>query len=352
MIAVSSAYPDPDSAGNRTSLAVRLTRAWFRGDRWLWLLRPLGLLFGVVVAWRLANFRRHPPAPLPVPLWIVGNIVIGGSGKSPLTLWLVDWLRARGRRPGIISRGHGGHDPGPRLVQPDDDAARVGDEPLMLRLRSDAPVCIGRDRVAAARWLLEHTDVDWIVSDDGLQHHRLARDLEIITFDGERGAGNGWLLPAGPLREPVSRLTDALVVAIDRQVASLDVPQHVVRLRAGGFLDAAGRPVESVPERLLAVCGIGHPERFFQTLRALGHDVEGVALADHGDLDPADWVARASRADRMLVLTEKDAARCLRQLRELDPARVRVLRIELEVPDSLCQLLSFSFQRQCGVDRS
>lgn len=330
------------------ALALAVSSAWFRGARWLILLRPLALLFGLIVYLRRKRMARRPPAPFDAPVWVVGNIVVGGSGKSPMTLWLVDWLRDRGHRPGVVSRGYGGTERGPHLVSPEDGAARVGDEPLMIRRRAGVPVCVARDRAAGVRQLLRDSNVDWVVSDDGLQHYRMHRDLEIVTFDGALGLGTGWMLPAGPLREPVSRLADAIVVSMNRCVEVAGIEQHVVKLQPEQFLDADGKPVPAPPRRLLAVCAIGHPDRFFQTLRDMGHDVEGHALADHSDFDPESWMRRARSDGRALVMTEKDAARCVERLRALgetlEPAPVYVLRVRLEVPPALVARLE---RRRC-----
>ena len=194
------------AAEDARGAAARLEAIWRRGGVAQWLLRPLALLHATLVGLRRGLYRagllrrKH----LPVPMIVVGNRVAGGAGKTPVTIALVEALRAAGRRPGIVSRGHGRSDLAAlHEVQPQDPAATCGDEPLLMRRRTGAPVGAGRDRAAAARQLLARPpDTDVIVCDDGLQHLRLARDIEIVVFD-ERGAGNGWLLPAGPLREPV-----------------------------------------------------------------------------------------------------------------------------------------------------
>src|SRR5689334_13067251 len=176
------------------------------------LLYPLSLLYGAVSGARRA---MAAPVKLPVPVVVVGNLTAGGTGKTPLTLWLAEFLRARGRTPGIVSRGYGGHAGAPRRVLPDSDPLACGDEPVLLARRSGCEVWIGANRVAAARSLLASRPAcDVVLSDDGLQHYRLARDVELCVVDGERGFGNGWLLPAGPLRESPARLgrADAIVI--------------------------------------------------------------------------------------------------------------------------------------------
>ncbi|MEO6354770.1 MAG: tetraacyldisaccharide 4'-kinase, partial [Burkholderiaceae bacterium] len=187
-------------------LESTLSRAWLRRGLLACALWPLSRLFGTLLALRRALYRCGWLAAvrLPVPVIIVGNVFVGGTGKTPLTIWLVEALRRAGRAPGVISRGYGASTTTPRLVLPDATPQQVGDEPLLIARRAQCPVVVGRDRVAAAKALLAaHPELDCIVSDDGLQHYRLARDVEIVLFDG-RGAGNGWLLPAGPLREPAA----------------------------------------------------------------------------------------------------------------------------------------------------
>jgi tetraacyldisaccharide 4'-kinase len=247
---------------------------------------------------------------------VVGNIFIGGTGKTPLTIWLAETLLAAGFRPGIISRGHGGAGSAPRPVTADALAGEVGDEPLLIARRTGCPVMVGRDRPAAGRALLAaHPDVNVIISDDGLQHYALQRDIEIVLFDG-RGAGNGWLLPAGPLREPVSRkrdftvvnapaLTPPLAAAVGAAPFRMQLAGQVAeRMMARGeriaLKDLAGR-------RLAAAAGIGNPERFFAMLRAQGLAFAAVPLPDHHDF--LDQPFAHVDAD-IILITEKDAVKC------------------------------------------
>ncbi|HJX57889.1 MAG TPA: tetraacyldisaccharide 4'-kinase, partial [Thiobacillus sp.] len=196
-----------------------LQHLWARTGVLTLLLSPLAALFAAVSGLRRLAYRRGwlTAISVGVPVIIVGNLTAGGSGKTPLTIWLVNWLRAQGYRPGVVSRGYGGAARGCVDVQPDSNPAEVGDEPLLIRVKTSAPVVVGRDRVAAARSLLaRHPGVDVIVSDDGLQHYRLQRDLELVVIDAATGLGNGWPLPAGPLREPRSRLrsVDAVIQVV------------------------------------------------------------------------------------------------------------------------------------------
>ncbi|HEY1991289.1 MAG TPA: tetraacyldisaccharide 4'-kinase, partial [Gammaproteobacteria bacterium] len=189
-------------------MSAWLLRRWYSPHP-VWFLIPLAWVF-----WLLSNLRRMllRPASLPVPLIVVGNITVGGTGKTPFVLWLADELKRRGRKPGIVTRGYCGDAATAEYVQPDSDPKRVGDETVLLARRSGVPVVAGRDRVAAAELLLQTAQVDVILSDDGLQHYRLPRCHEIVLLDGSRGLGNGWLLPAGPLRETEARLGGVQVV--------------------------------------------------------------------------------------------------------------------------------------------
>jgi len=206
-----------------SSLESTLTRAWLRRGPLACALWPLSRLFRALAAARAGLYRTgvFKAVRLPVPVVVVGNIFIGGTGKTPLTIWLVEALRAAGFTPGVISRGHGGKGEGAHEVTPASSAQQAGDEPLLIARRTGCPVMVGRARAEAGRALLAaHPEVDVLVADDGLQHYALGRDVEIVLFDG-RGVGNGWLLPAGPLREPPSRRRDFTVVNAPEIPASL-----------------------------------------------------------------------------------------------------------------------------------
>jgi tetraacyldisaccharide 4'-kinase len=321
-----------------------------RGIEHLWtrrsavpaLLLPLSVLFGLIVALRRALFRAgiFRTHRLPVPVIVVGNLTVGGSGKTPLVLWLTAQLRAQGRHPGIVSRGYGGtaggSASGPRAVMPGDDPALVGDEPALLAARAGVPVWIGADRPAAAAALLAaHPDCDCIVSDDGLQHTALARDVEIAVVDGARGFGNGWLLPAGPLREPLSRLAGVDAVVVNGPGTPDGLPADAFRMQLeGGLLRNLRDPSHSVPasalagQRVHALAGIGDPERFFRHLEALGLTLLRHPFPDHyaytaADLDISDTEA--------IVMTEKDAVKCAAYATE----RCWVLPVEARVDEAL-----------------
>ena len=291
-------------------------------------LSPLSLLFGAAAAARRAAFHSGMVARsrLPVPVIVAGNITAGGTGKTPLTLWLAARLRARGYTPGIVCRGYGGSSTAPRRVLPDSDPYVVGDEAVLLARRSGCEVWTAADRAAAGRALLAgaRPACDVVISDDGLQHYALERDVEVCVVDAARGFGNGWLLPAGPLREPPSRLAtvDAVVIHAGDGVAShpslgamgADIPRFTMQLQGSEFRnlrDSARRvgPGYFRGRRAHAVAGIGHPERFFSHLRALGIDFTGHPWPDHHPFTASDLAFEGADA---VLMTEKDAVKCRR----------------------------------------
>ncbi len=285
------------------------------------LLAPVAALFAAVVALRRAAYltgilRRQR---LPVPVVIVGNLTVGGTGKTPLVLWLVQSLRARGFKPGVVSRGYRGSAKLSEVTQ-DSDPDQVGDEPVLIARRARCPVWIGRSRVAAAHALLaHHPQVDIVVSDDGLQHYALQRDVEIVAVDSARGFGNGWMLPAGPLREPIARLSSVdAVVANGGAIAALPVPVFEMRIE-GALLRNVLNPECTVATGSLsgknvhAVAGIGNPQRFFGHLQRLGISFTAHAFADHHSFTPSELEFPGAEA---LLMTEKDAIKCATFARE------------------------------------
>jgi tetraacyldisaccharide 4'-kinase len=293
-------------------MSAWLLRRWYSPYP-VWFLIPLAWLF-----WLLSSLRRSayalgitPVATLPVPVIVVGNITVGGTGKTPFVIWLAQELRKRGHRPGIVTRGYGGRVDAPRRAESDSGPDMVGDEALLLARHSGAPVAVGRDRVAAAKLLPR--DVDVILSDDGLQHYRLARQHEIVLLDGSRGLGNGWLLPAGPLRETVARLQGPQVVIKMTPDGGFTWPDAArMRLKADtavNMKDGKRRPLSSFSaQRVHAIAAIGNPRQFFATLEAAGLHVDGRALPDHAtpaadDLEFGD--------DLPVFMTEKDTVKCV-----------------------------------------
>lgn len=306
----------------RTRLQLALIETWQRRGLLAWLLSPLALLYYCVIVCRRALYalgiRRC--TRLDVPTVVIGNLYVGGTGKTPLTVELVRALAERGWHPGIVSRGYGALDSAPRLVLPADDARQVGDEPLLIVRATTAPVAVAKQRVAAARLLREaHPECDVIIADDGLQHLQLARDMEIALLH-YRGLGNGWMLPAGPLREPRSRLdrVDALVLNGDVPTIAGAAPRYRMRTHlASAFalhqpklrieLSSLAAEQRSHGWRFTAAAGIGAPDRFFAMLRDAGLVIDELPLADHFDFTVNPFSACA--ADRILM-TEKDAVKC------------------------------------------
>lgn len=310
-------------------------RHWYRLSPVSLLLYPFSLVFGLAVSARRMLYRAGAlsSASAGIPVIVVGNLTVGGTGKTPLILALAKILRARGLRPGVISRGYRGATARPRAVAAGDDAAQVGDEPLLIAERCGCPVWIGADRVAASRALrAAHPACDVILCDDGLQHYRLQRDFEIAVED-ERGLGNGFLLPAGPLREPGGRRVDAKVqnggaaraAAFSMQLA----PAGFYRV---GYESARLAPADLSGKRLHAVAGIGNPDRFFAQLSQMGLAFTAHPFPDHHAFREADLVF----ADCDLVLmTEKDAVKC----RRFGRRDLVALRVEAEVDPALAELI-------------
>ncbi len=270
-------------------------------------LLPFSWIFKAIIALRRWSFRvglRHSYRA-PVPVVVVGNITVGGTGKTPFVIWLAQRLQAHGLRPGIVSRGVGGaRHRQPHWVSSSDASILVGDEALLLREQAACPVVIGIDRAAAVNHLLATTVCDVVISDDGLQHYRMGRDLEIVMVDQTRQFGNSHVLPAGPLREPLSRLreVDHLIMQGERDFYL--APQQIVNLCDPQQCYA----VNEFPQRMIhAVAGIGHPQRFFAALREQGFTLIEHVFPDHHRYVPEDL----QFADAYpIVMTEKDAVKC------------------------------------------
>lgn len=296
---------------------MSLQQAWQRRGPLAWSLWPLSWIYGALAALyrSLYQLRLRRIEHLPVPVVVVGNVVAGGAGKTPVVVAVVEHLQALGLRPGVISRGYGRRDDGGcHEVRPDEtDAARSGDEPLLVARRCRVPVVVGAHRVQAARRLLAlHPQTQVLVSDDGLQHAPLGRDIEICVFDA-RGTGNGWLLPAGPLREPWPRAADLVLRPAEvKGIEGFDIARRLApqAVRADGTRRPLADFAAPGAPGVLAVAGIAQPEAFFAMLRAAGIlPTRTLALPDHHDFDqpPLDLPA-----DLALVCTEKDAVKLWR----------------------------------------
>jgi tetraacyldisaccharide 4'-kinase len=292
----------------------RLLAAWYTGHPALVLLRPLEALYRWVVTRKRARFLSGESASYraPVPVIVVGNITVGGTGKTPMILWLIEHCRQQGLKVGVVSRGYGAQPPQlPWRVQADQRADQAGDEPLLIVQRTGVPLVIDPDRSRAVQALLASEPLDLVLCDDGMQHYRLARDLELVLIDAARGLGNGRCLPAGPLREPVERLQQVDAVLVngadgDREAgfAFTLQPSALVNLCSG-----ERRSLDLFPsgQRLHAVAGIGNPQRFFNTLQGLNWQPVPHPFADHAQFS-AEHLTFSPPLP--LVMTEKDAVKC------------------------------------------
>lgn len=292
----------------------RLDHYWYARSPWLLLLTPLSLLFRLAVRLRRGVYRagllrsRRPD----VPVIVVGNITVGGTGKTPLVAWLCDYLKRQGFRPGIVARGYGGRAASwPQQVRADSDPGVVGDEAVLLAGLTGAPMAVGPKRAAAAEALVRYNDCDLVISDDGLQHYALGRDIEIVVIDGVRRFGTGFMLPAGPLREPVSRLQEADLLVVNGIGGA---GEHPMKLKPGELRNLRDDgPVRRLTDfrdvRVHAVAGIGNPERFFQSLRQVIRRVEEHAFPDHHRFRASDL---RFDDDAPVLMTEKDAVKCRR----------------------------------------
>lgn len=320
------------AAGLVRALTARIVALWAgpRPSPGARLLQPLSWLYAALSAAHRLPYRLGwcPVQRAPVPLLVVGNLVAGGAGKTPTVMALVELLRQQGWTPGVISRGHGRQGHAVEAVSRQRSATGVGDEPLLIHLRTGAPVVVGADRAAAARALCRaHPEVDLLIADDGLQHHRLHHDLAVLVFD-ERGAGNGLLLPAGPLRQRLpQRLSAGQLVLYNAARPSTALPGltgqrrlHSVQPLADWWLgrapsaDGGWSALQS--RRLLAAAGLARPEAFFAMLEARGLQIDRLALPDHHRFDPLPWPAGTPE----VIVTEKDAVK-------LPPDRVGATRV-------------------------
>tara|TARA_R110002110_G_scaffold107320_2_gene268437 strand:- start:4870 stop:5874 length:1005 start_codon:yes stop_codon:yes gene_type:complete len=287
-----------------------LVRAWYAGAAWLWLLRPLELLYRLLTWLRRQAFRVGlcTVYRAPVPVVVVGNITVGGTGKTPVVIALVEALQARGLRPGVVSRGYGAASGAtfPHRVGATSRAEDCGDEPLLIYQRTGVPCVVAPDRPAAVRALLAAAPVDLVLCDDGLQHYALARDFEIALLDAQRLLGNGFCLPAGPLREPAARLR-----AVDWILyRGGNEPGTRVDYVTDGLLpllDHGRAPPPAQGAAVHAIAGIGQPGQFFASLEAMGYQVTGQGFADHHAFVADDF---AGLGERPLIMTEKDAVKC------------------------------------------
>jgi len=285
----------------------------------------------------LQKIHSHPER-ISVPIVVVGNITAGGTGKTPLTIALARHLREKGFQPGIISRGYGGNAASyPMPVDANDNTTEAGDEPVMIAAATGCPVVVGPDRNAALQHLLATKEIDVVLSDDGLQHYKLYRDIEIAVVDGQRLFGNGLCFPAGPLREPISRLDSVDYVVVNGDNSAVHERAVVMEIEPKMFLNMANgekRPFSGAPfnmgSTLQAVCGIGNPERFFSVLEKLPYPIDRFSFPDHYNFTAKDFLNAGIDEQRPLVMTEKDAIKC----ENFAKNNYWCLQVEINLPDS------------------
>ncbi|UNK26556.1 tetraacyldisaccharide 4'-kinase [Serratia plymuthica] len=290
-----------------------IERIWSGSSLVYLLLLPLSWLYGLVSSLIRLSYRcgLRKSWRAPVPVVVVGNLTAGGNGKTPTVIWLVEQLQQRGYRVGVVSRGYGGKAASyPLVLDEHTTTQQAGDEPVLIYQRTGAPVAISPKRAEAVQALLQQQKLDVVITDDGLQHYALQRDFELVVIDGVRRFGNGWWLPAGPMRERASRLNSVNARIANGGVAQAgEIAMRLQAREAVNIASGARRPAAELPH-VVAMAGIGHPPRFFATLEKLGVDVEKeVAFADHQEYQHAQLAALAS-SEQTLLMTEKDAVKC------------------------------------------
>ena len=322
-----------------------LEKAWIDKAGWLILLWPLSLLFQILTGLR-RKLVTNKSSTGDVPVVVIGNISLGGTGKTPLLLALVQYYKKKGMRPGVISRGYGGRASSyPLTVDENTDVSQCGDEALLIALNTECPVIVDPDRRSALKTLLDHNSVDVVFSDDGLQHYRLRRDIEIAVVDGVRLFGNGWCLPAGPLREPVQRLAEVDYIVVNGETSAA-VPElsaaHSITLAPTYLVNQVSgdkRPFSDAPFKMgntiQAVAALGNPERFFATLDKLPYPMRRFPFPDHHLFRPDDFTGHGIDEHQPIVMTEKDAIKC----RNFAQDNFWVLKVDVTLPQALLDAL-------------
>jgi len=308
-----------------------LVKSWYQPQPIRWLLAPLSALYRIIIfirkkAYELGFFKQFHAG---VPTIIVGNISVGGTGKTPFVIWLAKQLQAAGYSPGIISRGYGGtSNTAPQCVSQDSDPAVCGDEPIIIAKQASCPVVVSADRQTSVKLLLSQNNCDVIIADDGLQHYRLQRDIEIVIVDASRQFGNGYCLPAGPLREPVSRLNQVDYTVFNGD-SNMPYSMQLKHKTAINLYSQQQRTVGTFSDTTVhAVAGIGNPQRFFKQLKQ--HDIQLVEheFADHHPYTETDL---AFDDQHPILMTEKDAVKC----QTFADARMWFIATETTVTNSL-----------------
>jgi len=304
-----------------------LNRQYYKKSSWILILLPLSFIYFLIIFFRNLAYKAgiFKSIKLDVPVVIVGNITIGGTGKTPLVIWLIEELIKKGKKPGLICSGYNSNAKSPQEVFMDSQVSDVGDEALMIKLRFqkrhniDIPVFVGKKKVQVGQMLLKsYSDVDILISDDGLQHYELKRDFEIVVVDGDRKFGNGFLIPAGPLREVTARVNEVDALVLNGPTENWPDENKKLIYRMSCFSDTLANCLHSnrisdldVLERgIVAITGIGNPERFFEQLNSVGlTDIEfqKVIFNDHHLFTESDF---KDYVDMDIIMTEKDAVKC------------------------------------------
>ncbi|GLS84170.1 tetraacyldisaccharide 4'-kinase [Paraferrimonas haliotis] len=316
-----------------------IENTWYKGGWLQWLLWPLSWLFIAIAASRRLAFRLGiiKPVALDLPVIIVGNISIGGAGKTPMVLHLIQLCQALGLRPGVVSRGYGGCYQGDyHWVKASDTAQWVGDEPKLIHARTQVPMVVASKRGLAAKLLQDSGLVDVIIADDGLQHYALSRDIELVLVDGERRFGNGLRIPAGPLREGVNRLEE-----VDAVICNGGKPkpgEFAMQLQAGPLQSLTDSALIDTTQPIVAMAGIGNPQRFADALIGQGYSLEAFyPLSDHQAMEQQ-TLAPMLAHDRALVMTEKDAVKC-NQIQWPEGAQVYWQPVNAQLPREFDELI-------------
>lgn len=289
----------------------KIVDSWYQGHFLLNFLKPFSLIFVLLTSARRRFLqKRSQSVRFKIPIIVVGNLTVGGSGKTPFVIWLANTLKQHGYKPGIISRGYGGKaNDYPFSVSLNNTADKTGDEPLLIHKQTDCPVVVDPVRVRGVQYLLAQYSCDVVISDDGLQHYRLPRDIEIVVIDGARRFGNGWCLPAGPLREPVSRLSEVDFIVSNGESRDKEIPMALTPLELINLKNPNLRmPLTKLEgSHFHAVAAIGNPVRFFNLLQKLGAKIHTRIFPDHHLYQKQDLV---DLMDKPLIMTEKDAVKC------------------------------------------
>lgn len=326
-----------------------LERSWYKQAYWSYLLAPLSLLFGFV-SWLRRFFYRtglSKQNKFDIPVIVVGNITVGGTGKTPFTVYLVQLLKQQGFKPGIVSRGYGAEPteelPFPRKVTNDMTVELAGDEPKLLAMKTGVPVVIAPKRSEAVEMLSREFDCDVVISDDGLQHYAMAREIEIVLLDKQRGLGNGWLLPVGPLREGANRLKSVDVVIENAGFSNDTELDYRLRPSLPYYIKDQSQTL-TTGNSVHLISGIGNPQRFLDTAEGIELDIASTTwLPDHHKFTAADFVHFDDKD--IVVMTEKDAVKCVNLLSDIKPQNWYVLPIKACISKSVEQQIINKIQQ-------